>query len=192
MTPTCEHSLDLRARAVPASAAAVMFLHFVPVGGNDIALELLGVSRRRGRYEAHGTARRAVVVNFAFATGCPGPVTNRKVTGPADARAADWLDMAANRLRGAYEDTVRAVVVQQSAEELAKRAIEDTARHQEPLVAEAREIVRRTITDYGPLEAAFDEGVRAYRERHGSDEEGGGDGGDAEGEPRMDGQRTAS
>ena len=111
---------------------------------------------------------------------------------PADARAADWLDMAANRLRGAYEDTVRAVVVQQSAEELAKRAIEDTARHQEPLVAEAREIVRRAITDYGPLEAAFDEGVRAYRERHGSDEERGGDGGHAEGEPRMDGQRTAS
>ena len=42
-----EHSLDLRALAVPVlavGAAAVMFLHSVPGGGNDIALELLGVS----------------------------------------------------------------------------------------------------------------------------------------------------
>src|SRR5260370_7450715 len=42
-----EHSLDLRALAVPVlavAAAAVMFLHSVPVGGNDIALELLGVT----------------------------------------------------------------------------------------------------------------------------------------------------
>ena len=41
-----EHSLDLRALAVPVlavAAAAVMFLHSVPVGGSDIALELLGV-----------------------------------------------------------------------------------------------------------------------------------------------------
>jgi hypothetical protein len=41
-----EHSLDLRALAVPVlavAAAAVMFLHSVPAGGNDIALELLGV-----------------------------------------------------------------------------------------------------------------------------------------------------
>jgi len=41
-----EHSLDLRALAVPVlavGAAAVMFLHSVPAGGNDIALELLGV-----------------------------------------------------------------------------------------------------------------------------------------------------
>ena len=42
-----EHSLDLRALAVPVlavGAAAVMFLHSVPGGGNDLALELLGVS----------------------------------------------------------------------------------------------------------------------------------------------------
>lgn len=39
-----EHSLDLRALAVPVlAAAAVLFLHSVPGGGNDIALELLGV-----------------------------------------------------------------------------------------------------------------------------------------------------
>ncbi len=41
-----EHSLDLRSLAVPVlavGAAAVMFLHSVPGGGNDIALELAGV-----------------------------------------------------------------------------------------------------------------------------------------------------
>jgi len=38
-----EHPLDLRSLAVPVLAvgcAAVLFLHSVPVGGNDIALEL--------------------------------------------------------------------------------------------------------------------------------------------------------
>jgi hypothetical protein len=38
-----EHPLDLRSLAVPVLAvgcAAVMFLHSVPLGGNDIALEL--------------------------------------------------------------------------------------------------------------------------------------------------------
>jgi hypothetical protein len=42
-----EHQLDLRALAVPVlavGAAAVLFLHSVPGGGNDIALELLGAS----------------------------------------------------------------------------------------------------------------------------------------------------
>ena len=42
-----EHQLDLRALAVPVlavAAAAVMFLHSVPGGGSDIALDLLGVS----------------------------------------------------------------------------------------------------------------------------------------------------
>ncbi len=42
-----EHQLDLRALAVPVlavGAAAVMFLHSVPVGGNDIVLELACVS----------------------------------------------------------------------------------------------------------------------------------------------------
>ncbi len=41
-----EHRLDLRALAIPVlavGAAAVFFLHSVPGGGNDIALELLGV-----------------------------------------------------------------------------------------------------------------------------------------------------
>ena len=41
-----EHQLDLRALAVPVlavAAAAVMFLHSVPGGGNDLALDLLGV-----------------------------------------------------------------------------------------------------------------------------------------------------
>src|ERR1700726_24003 len=42
-----EHQLDLRALAIPVLAvgcAAVFFLHSVPGGGNDIALELLCVS----------------------------------------------------------------------------------------------------------------------------------------------------
>jgi hypothetical protein len=42
-----EHQLDLRALAIPVlavAAAAVMFLHSVPGGGGDIALDLLGVS----------------------------------------------------------------------------------------------------------------------------------------------------
>ncbi len=42
-----EHQLDLRALAVPVlavGAAAVMFLHAVPVGGHDIVLELACVS----------------------------------------------------------------------------------------------------------------------------------------------------
>ena len=52
-----EHPLDLRALAVPVlavGAAAVMFLHSVPGGGNDIALEL---ARRAGR-RGHGRGRR--------------------------------------------------------------------------------------------------------------------------------------
>src|SRR5580704_10531481 len=42
-----EHQLDLRALAVPVlavGAAAVMFLHSVPGGGSDIALDLLCLS----------------------------------------------------------------------------------------------------------------------------------------------------
>src|SRR5260370_29514976 len=41
--PIREHPLDLRSLAVPVLAvgcAAVLFLHSVPIGGNDIALEL--------------------------------------------------------------------------------------------------------------------------------------------------------
>ena len=42
-----EHQLDLRALAIPVlavAAAAVMFLHSVPGGGSDIALDLLCMS----------------------------------------------------------------------------------------------------------------------------------------------------
>ncbi len=56
-----EHSLDLRALAVPVlavAAAAVMFLHAVPVGGNDIALELLGVTVGAGMGAVGGLATR--------------------------------------------------------------------------------------------------------------------------------------
>jgi transcriptional regulator with XRE-family HTH domain len=93
---------------------------------------------------------------------------------PAEARAADWLDMAANRLRGAYEDTVRAVVVQKSAGKLAERAIEDTARHDEPLVLEARDVMQGVIDRYGSVDTAVEEGKRAHRDRHddGGEEDG--------------------
>ena len=56
-----EHSLDLRALAVPVlavAAAAVMFLHSVPVGGSDIALELLGVTAGAAMGAIGGLATR--------------------------------------------------------------------------------------------------------------------------------------
>ena len=56
-----EHSLDLRALAVPVlavGAAAVMFLHSVPVAGNDIALELLGVTAGAAMGAVGGLATR--------------------------------------------------------------------------------------------------------------------------------------
>jgi hypothetical protein len=56
-----EHSLDLRSLAVPVlavGAAAVMFLHSVPGGGNDIALELLGVSAGAAMGAVGGLATR--------------------------------------------------------------------------------------------------------------------------------------
>jgi hypothetical protein len=56
-----EHSLDLRALAVPVlavAAAAVMFLHSVPGGGDDIALELLGVSAGAAMGAVGGLATR--------------------------------------------------------------------------------------------------------------------------------------
>ena len=56
-----EHSLDLRALAVPVlavGAAAVFFLHSVPGGGNDIALELLGMSAGAAMGAVGGLATR--------------------------------------------------------------------------------------------------------------------------------------
>jgi hypothetical protein len=56
-----EHQLDLRALAVPVlavGAAAVMFLHTVPGGGSDIALELLGVSAGAAMGAIGGLATR--------------------------------------------------------------------------------------------------------------------------------------
>ena len=81
-----EHSLDLRALAVPllaVAAAAVMFLHSVPAGGNDIALELLGVSAGAAMGAAGGLATRlrrgadgrppAAPALWRPACGSPGP-----------------------------------------------------------------------------------------------------------------------
>ena len=56
-----EHSLDLRSLAVPVlavGAAAVMFLHSVPGGGNDIALELAGVLAGAAMGAVGGVATR--------------------------------------------------------------------------------------------------------------------------------------
>ena len=56
-----EHSLDLRSLAVPVlavGAAAVMFLHSVPGGGNDIALELPGVAAGAAMGAVGGLATR--------------------------------------------------------------------------------------------------------------------------------------
>lgn len=56
-----EHQLDLRALVVPVlavGAAAVLFLHAVPGGGNDIALELLGVSAGAAMGAVGGLATR--------------------------------------------------------------------------------------------------------------------------------------
>ena len=53
-----EHPLDARSLAVPVlavGAAAVMFLHSIPAGGSDLALEAAGVAGRRG----DGRHRRA-------------------------------------------------------------------------------------------------------------------------------------
>ena len=50
-----EHPLDLRSLAGPVlavGAAAVLFLHSVPGGGNDIALELACVAAGPGRHPA--------------------------------------------------------------------------------------------------------------------------------------------
>ena len=56
-----EHQLDLRALAVPVlavAAAAVMFLHAVPGGGSDIALDLLCVSAGAAMGAISGLATR--------------------------------------------------------------------------------------------------------------------------------------
>ena len=56
-----EHQLDARALAVPVlavGAAAVMFLHSVPVGGSDIALDLLGLSAGAAMGAIGGLATR--------------------------------------------------------------------------------------------------------------------------------------
>ena len=56
-----EHQLDLRALAVPVlavAAAAVMFLHAVPVGGSDIALDLACLSAGAAMGAIGGLATR--------------------------------------------------------------------------------------------------------------------------------------
>jgi hypothetical protein len=56
-----EHPLDARSLAVPvlaAGAAAVMFLHSVPAGGSDLALEAAGVAAGAAMGAVGGLATR--------------------------------------------------------------------------------------------------------------------------------------
>ena len=56
-----EHQLDLRALAVPVlavGAAAVLFLHAVPAGGSDLALDLLGLTAGAAMGAVGGLATR--------------------------------------------------------------------------------------------------------------------------------------
>ena len=85
-----EHSLDLRALAVPVlavGAAAVMFLHSVPGGGNDIALELLGVSAGAAMGAVGGLATRGYQIlgpypcDKSFFKYCKSDVANSKTAG---------------------------------------------------------------------------------------------------------------
>src|SRR5882757_4823329 len=76
-----EHQLDLRALAVPVlavGAATVMFLHSVPGGGSDIALDLLCLSA--GGWAAPASWRRAC----GSPASAPGwSSTSPRPTGPA-------------------------------------------------------------------------------------------------------------
>jgi hypothetical protein len=72
-----EHALDVRSLAVPVfavGAAAVMFLHSVPVGGSDLALEAAGV--------VAGAAMGAIG-GLAWPPGCAWAPTGGRWAGPA-------------------------------------------------------------------------------------------------------------
>jgi hypothetical protein len=70
-----EHQLDLRALAIPVlavAAAAVMFLHAVPGGGSDIALDLLCTSAGAAMGAIGGAATRLRLDADARPTGRAG------------------------------------------------------------------------------------------------------------------------
>ena len=84
-----EHSLDLRALAVPVlavAAAAVFFLHSVPGGGNDIALELLGVSAGAAMGAVGGLATRLSTPRMS-AVASHGSPASRKAARAASTRS---------------------------------------------------------------------------------------------------------
>jgi transcriptional regulator with XRE-family HTH domain len=83
-----------------------------------------------------------------------------------EANAIDWLDMAAHRLASSFAATKLAVTAQLSAVTLAERALEDTAKYTAPRVVEAREDLMHAIEEYGPVEFAVEDGIRAYEGRH--------------------------
>ena len=89
-----EHQLDERALAVPVlamAAAAVMFLHSVPGGGNDIALDLAGVSAGAAMGAIGGLATRlragADGRPLAHSTTSIRPTTAQR---PAQRRSVIW------------------------------------------------------------------------------------------------------
>ena len=110
---------------------------------------------------------------------------------PAESNAADHLYMEAGRIRGSARDLMHAVGAFLSARSMAGRARESTAKYDSPRVRDAREELEDALRDY-ELVDVVNEGIRQYEElKHGSDDEGGDDGGDAEGEPGLVDQREA-
>ena len=70
-----EHQLDLRALAVPVlavAAAAVMFLHAVPGGGSDLALDLACLSAGAAMGAIGGLATRLRLGADGRPLGCAG------------------------------------------------------------------------------------------------------------------------
>src|SRR5260370_9666958 len=79
-----EHPLDLRSMAGPVIAvgvAAVMFLHSIPTGGNDLLLEVAGVLARAAFGPCGGLATRLPIRRHGPASGRAGWPPPRLRTG---------------------------------------------------------------------------------------------------------------
>lgn len=110
---------------------------------------------------------------------------------PAEANAADALYMAAERVRGRASVLAGDVSALLSARTLGRRAQEDTAKYVSPRVDDARENLADALAAH-ELVTVVNEGIRRYEELAGiSEDEGGDDGGDTQGEPGLVDQREA-
>lgn len=89
----------------------------------------------------------------------------------ADANAVGWIDLAADRLAHAADDTSNAVTAHLAAVNWARRALDDTAKYDFQRVREAREGLAQTIGELGPVEDAVARGIAAYDELTGSEGE---------------------